>query len=118
MLIILWRFVQGQLLVEPLAYKEFQQQAKINSAAASVDQLYPPTLGSAPSVLRCPSQKKGRVSMLRAALGHASSGEEKKGSEQPQADGILRRVQSSSLDTQPSYERQRNTRSLPEAIAE
>lgn len=110
--------MQGQLLVEPLAYKEFQQQASINSAATCAKQLYPRSLASTASVLRCPSQKKGRLSMLRAALGYASTAQKEKQREDPQADRNLRRVQSSSLDTQPSYERQRQAACLPDAIAE
>lgn len=110
--------VQGQLLVEPCAYKEFQQQATINSAATGADDVYPRTLRSTQSVLRCPAQKKGRVSMLRAALGHASN--RMKENNDPKADRNLRRTMSSTLDTQPSYERQRQAlaHALPDAIAE
>lgn len=116
---VLGLFLQGQLLVEPCAYKEFQQQASINSAACSADGLYPRTLVSTPSVLRCPSQKKGRVSMLRAALGHANTKEEEKESNDPKADlGKLRRTVSSTLDSQSSHERKRQAVNLPDAIAE
>lgn len=105
------------MLVEPCAYQEFQQQATINSNAASVHELYHRTLTSSQSILRCPSHKKGRVSMLRAALQHASNPQES--SSDPMADpkANLRRSMSSVLDGQRSYER-RQTVSLPDVIAE
>jgi hypothetical protein len=62
---------RGELLVQPEAYKEFLQQAHLNDTATRVDELYANDAGESMEVLRCPSMKRGRVSMLRAALGYA-----------------------------------------------
>jgi hypothetical protein len=109
--------MQGQLLVEPCAYKEFQQHCEINADACGVHELYPRTLVSTTSVLRCPSHKKARVSMLRAALGHADSVKNEQRGDVPKADAKLRRTVSSTLDTQSSYQRRQHMR-LTESIAE
>ena len=59
---------RGELLVQPEAYREFQQQAKLNDDAAGMLDLYPGGERCSHKVLKCPSQQEGRLSVLRAAF--------------------------------------------------
>ena len=67
------RATRGELLVQPEAYREFRQQQELRDDAADESDLYTDTQAAHCShkVLRCPSQKESRLSVLRAAFGYA-----------------------------------------------
>jgi hypothetical protein len=78
---------RGQLLVEPAAYSEFQQQWLLNDRATHAGELYPRTFKCSRCVLKCPSQQSRRVSLLRAALGYAHRKQTGRGSVGPVDEG-------------------------------
>jgi hypothetical protein len=62
---------RNELLVQPEAYFEFQQQAHLNEAAGDDQSLYPSCQPCSHRVLGCPKQMANRLMVLRAAFGSA-----------------------------------------------
>ena len=60
-----------ELLVQPEAYGEFEQQKYINDEAAGEAELFACSHACPRNVLRCPRQKESRLTVLRAAFAFA-----------------------------------------------